>query len=327
MKVFPIALIILTAACALSAQTARERSVWENGVGKRWLIYHLEADDALLMQKKWNEIDRSLAAESNEFAGKYFQYGHMSGYFLIWSEKEGFVYVDYFDVEHPCYFSYGKVSVKDYELTFTTEYESVSSCGGEKSTTPIAWIPADGGKFLIPKTEAHRFGNFYGGFGEFNGFFRKWTTDFPFALKWKKDFKPERNFVLPENFEKDVKTPIDAEITSVGRSKIGKDEPFNVFYDKSSVTPVVIDAGKTRGVTKNLEFVLLDMNGEKAQTLKITSVGRKTSRAIVIRRIDDKGFEGYISFDELSKEFIGKPFPPIRAGQRISTSPFRALNF
>lgn len=328
MKLFCLILILLYSIVSVYAQADAQYALWENGVGKsRWLTYHLEKEDVLLMKAKWNKIEESLESTTNEFAGKYFQYGYMSGYFLNWSPEEGFIYVRYFDVEHPCYFSYGKVSVKDFEVNFITEYQTNESiCPGNISTPPV-WIPANGGKYLIPKNESKRFGDFYGGFGEFNGFFRKWTEDFPFALKWKKDYQSQQKFILPKSLEANLKKPINAKIIAVGKKKISKFEPhFGSFYEKSSLTPVTINAGSKNGVIKGLEFIILNSEGENSQTLKITSVGKNTSRGIIIRQIDEKGFEGYFKYDEKSKAMIDTAFLSIRVGQKVSTSPFQILD-
>ncbi|HXG83308.1 MAG TPA: hypothetical protein VNI84_04690 [Pyrinomonadaceae bacterium] len=329
MKLLCAVAVLFCSLFCVFAQTQADYELWENGVGKsRWFTYHLKKDDVLLMKTKWDKIEKSLESTTNSFAGKYFQYGFMSGYFLNWSPEAGFIYVQYFDVEHPCYFSYGKVAVKDFEINFITEYEtSEPFCPGSAST-PQIWIPANGGKYLIPKKESKRFGNFYGGFGEFNGFFRKWTEEFPFASKWKKDFQFKQNFILPKNFEADIKKPINAEVIAVGKKKVVKFEPhFSPFYENSSITPATINVGTKNGVTKGLEFILLNLEGEDSQTLKITKVGKNTSQGIVIRRIDDKGFEGYFKYDEKSKDMIDTPFPSIQVGQKVSTSPFHILDF
>jgi hypothetical protein len=329
MKFFCVIAFLFCSFSWVSAQAETEYALWENSVGKsRWLTYHLEKDDVLLMKNKWDKIEKSLESTANVYAGKYFQYGYMSGYFLTWSPEEGFIYVQYFDVEHPCYFSYGKVSVKDFEVNFIIENETRKSiCPGNPSTPPT-WIPAGGGKYFIPKNESKRFGDFYGGFGEFNGFFRKWTEDFPFAIRWKKDFKPNQNFILPKSFQADIKTPINAEIIAVGKRSIIKFEPhFSPFYKNSSITPVTINAGIKNGVIKGLEFILLNSEGEDSQTLKITNVGINTSKGIIIRRINDKGFEGYYKYDEKSKYMIDTPFSPIKVGLKVSTSPFQILDF
>jgi hypothetical protein len=328
MKILFAFIFLFIAPAFVFTQVEAEYAMWENGVGKRWLTYHLEKNDVLLMKDKWNKIEKSLESTSNEFAGKYFQYGYMSGYFLNWSPKEGFIYVRYFDVEHPCYFSYGKVSIKTFEVNFITEYETSESICPGKVPTPPVWIPANGGKYLIPKNESKRFGNFYGGFGEFNGFFRKWTEDFPFARKWKKDYQSQQKFILPKDLETDIKKPIIAEIIAVGKKRITKFEPhFDPFYEKSSITPVTINAGSKNGVVKGLEFIILNSEGENSQTLKITSVGKNTSRGIVIRQINEKDFEGYFKYDEKSKNMVDTPFSPIQIGQKISTSPLQILDY
>ena len=145
--------------------------MWENGVGKsRWFTYHLEREDISKMKEKWEEIGHSLQTTLNDFAGTYFQYGYMAGYFLRWSPDHGYIYIQYFDIEHPCYFSFGKAVVRGVEVDFITEFETKESRCPGKISTPKVWIPTQGGKYFIPKNEAKRFGSFYGGYGNFNQF-------------------------------------------------------------------------------------------------------------------------------------------------------------
>ncbi len=317
------------------AQADNSWMLWENKVGKpRWLNYHLQKEDALKMMSKWDEIGVGLDKSFNQFAGTYFQYGYMSGYFLRWSPEKGFIYIQYFDISHPCYFSYGKVSVKEFEITFISEYETASLCPPTlPESMPKIWIPAYGGKYFIPKDEAERFGNFYGGFGEFNGFYRNWMESEPFASKRLKNSKGKEDFVLPKDFEKFLKTPINAEIISVGKTEIKKYNnenhlfPFYGYSEFYSATPVKIDAGLKQNVKEDLEFIILDTGDADSQTLKITKVGGKTSEAIVIRNVDEEKNAVYWEWDEKKDEMIKKSFKPIKVGTKITTSPFVVEKF
>lgn len=299
--------------------------LWENGVGKRWLVYHLEKEDALKMKGKWEEIEDSSEKSSREYAGTYYKHGYMSGYFLRWSPDKGYIYIKYFDVEHPCYFSYGDVFLNGIEINFNPVYETKESICPGKPETPTTWIPANGGEYLIPKTEVRDFADFYGGFGEYNGFLRKVDGDYIFAAKWVKDFKPKQNFVLPKGFEKFVKAPINGEIISIGKSRKAKLENFFLFENYVTITPVQINAGKKHGVKKGFEFVLLNSDDDKYQTLIITNVSNIKSKGNVIRYIDKDGKEGFSDYDHNKNEFVLKPFTPLRIGLKVTTSPISKL--
>ena len=72
-------------------------------------------------------------------------------------------------------------------------------------------------------------------------------------------------------------------------------------------------------------FVLLDENDADSQTLKITAVNRGASKGIVVRRVDDRGVEGFFSYDDQSKDYITKPFTPLVVGLKVTTSPIPKL--
>ena len=69
----------------------------------------------------------------------------MSGYFFRWSKEAGYVFVRFFDVEHPCYFSFGDVELTGSVIRFIHKGESSSSaCPPSSSGRPAEeWIPAD----------------------------------------------------------------------------------------------------------------------------------------------------------------------------------------
>jgi hypothetical protein len=330
MKVLHLILLLLLLIAPVWPQAELEEkyAVWTMTTGRRWLTYHLEPTDVLRLKEEWRRIEESLAAKGDEFAGTYYQLGMMSGRFMIWSPTEGFVYVEYFDTEHPCYFSYGRTRAVGDEIHFEIDYESrVSICPPPKVTTPPKWIRAGDGEFFIPTTEAQRFGQFYSGLGEFNGFFSKWRGEtFPFPRRWRKD-PPTKTFVLPDGYRKYIRRPIDAKIIAVGKKRIVKSEPFLLpLGEKSSLTPVQINAGHLQGVHAGMQFVLLDDNDADSQTLKVTKVGRTTSHGIVLRQIADNGVEGSLGgYNDLKKDWEIVPFTPLTVGVKVTTSPIQKL--
>jgi hypothetical protein len=323
-------LLLFYSIITVLAQEVPKSTVWENGVGKsRWDTWHLEKEDVLKMKEQWDKIGDSLKLSSNEFAGTYFKYGYMSGYFLRWSPEAGFIYIQYFDVEHPCSFSYGKVSTNGLEVNFIPAYESTqSSC--VKHSTPKTWIPADSGRYLIPAREAKRFGNFYAGLGEFNGFPSRWSEEHPFAYRADKDFKYSPKFILPPKFEEFIERPIEAKIISVGNRRLSTPKGnlgFPHQPEKVSLTPVTINVGRKNGVKNGMEFLLTEAEDNYYQTLIITRVMEKTSQGVVIREIDDKGNDAYPDdFDENTDKFIYKPFSKLMVGMTITTSPIVYLH-
>ena len=256
----------------------------------------------------------------------------MSGSFLRWSPEKGYIYIQYFDNEHPCSFSYGKVSVKGFEVTFIPEYEKNEICPPPPylhKSAPLKWISALGGKYFIPADEAERFGNFYGGFGEFNKLYWDWYDSHPFARRWG-DKIEEENFILPKPYSKFIKKPINADITFVGQKIIRKNNEESetqfqtaLFNDYYSETPVKINAGKNLGIIKDLEFIIASGESD-SQTLKITKVGKTSSEGVVIRRINENMQESYLYYDKEKQDSFEKEFNPLKIGQKVTTSIFVA---
>ena len=66
----------------------------------------------------------------------------------------------------------------------------------------------------------------------------------------------------------------------------------------------------------------LDFPEDKfGQVLEIIRVNEKTSEGIVLRELDKNGKETYEDWDINLKENIIKPYPPLKAGIKITTSP------
>jgi hypothetical protein len=324
-------LLLLLEPARAQAEIEEKYAVWTIRGERRWLTYHLEPEDVLRVKQKWSQIDTSLGTEKKEFAGRYFQYGFMSGSFLIWSPSIGFVYVQYFDIEHPCYFSYGQARKIGEEVEFKVEYETKRSICPGGQATPLKWISAGDGEFFIPITQAKRFGEFYAGRGEFNGFFLKWREDEPFLFARPRQAAGQQQrltkFVLPPGYRKFIRRSIEGKIISIGRKRIEKYKPtiFSPSWDQSSLTPVKLNVGRLQGVTSGMYFVLLDENDADAQTLKITTVDRTSSKGLVVRQVDDKGVEGFFSYDEQARDYITKPFSPLVVGLSVTTSPIQKL--
>jgi hypothetical protein len=69
-------------------------------------------------------------------------------------------------------------------------------------------------------------------------------------------------------------------------------------------------------------FLLIDSGDNYYQVVKISRVDRNTSEGVVVRRIDKNGKEMYPGvYDKALGDYIDKPFPPLKKGIRVTTSP------
>jgi hypothetical protein len=305
-----------------NAQEIEEFRYWSNGVEgipKTWVFASFSQNEITKIKRRWDEIGESLKTTSNPFAGTYFQSGNR-GYYLRWSPEKGFVYVRYYE-----YFvrgvSYGKVSVTNSEVTFIPEHESQNEDTERKLITPTIWIPAYNEKqFLVQKESIQSFGDFYGGFGVFNGFPSKWVCECsPYAKKIDKkiDYTKIKSFIVPEKYLKFIKQPITAKIISVGASRISNHKlKYPDSDSRASITPVTINIGRRSGIKKGLLFNVI----EEDEFLEITKVGKKTSKAIIVRQIDENGKESFRNgWDNTTDKPIYKPYPPLPIGTDITT--------
>ena len=320
-RLFFAFLLLLAAFQFCFSQERKQSEIWDNGVfHSHWVFENIPENEIDEIKKRWEEIGDSLKTTSNPFAGTYYQSGNR-GYYLRWSPEKGFVYVYYYE-----YFardvSYGKVLVTDSEVKFIVEREMQNKDVDRKLITPTVWIPAYNEKqFLVQKESIQSFGDFYGGFGVFNGFPSKWECECsPYAKKVDEsiDYTKIKSFIVPKKYLKFIKQPINAKVISVGKSRIST---HSLVFDinqsnKASITPVTINIGRKSGIKRGLLFV----TNEENSFLEVTKVSEKVSQAILVREIDEKGKEAYSDgWDKTTDKPIYKPYPPIRIGTKITT--------
>ncbi|MGI8639439.1 MAG: hypothetical protein ACR2MG_05735 [Pyrinomonadaceae bacterium] len=318
-QLFLTFLFLLAAFQVCFSQENKLPEIWNNGVfHSHWEFGNIPDNEIAEIKKRWEEIGDSLKTTSNHFAGTYYQFGNR-GYFLRWSPEKGFVYA-YFYETFVLAASYGKVSVTDSEVKFTPEREMTYKGVSGELKTPTVWIPAYKGKYLIRKKSIQNFGDFYGGFGDYNGFPNKWFCDCaPFAERVEKDANDLKtnSFLLPKKYLSFLKQPITAKIIFVGKNRIST-HPLSLELDnKASITPVTINVGRKSGISRGLLFLLKNEDS----FIEVTKVGEKSSQAIVVRELDENGKEAYSDgWDNALNKTIYKTYSPIRAGIKISTS-------
>lgn len=321
MKIFFSILIIALNVHLLFGQNTSEQinwKLWNNGVyHSSWEFSGPSDLEIQEIEKRWDEIGASLKTTTNPFAGTYYKSGNR-GYFLHWSPEKGFVYVYYYE-NKVIDASWGTVTVTDSDVVFKVEKEMQD----KDRKTPTEWIPAFNKQpYLIKKKDIKFFGDFYGGFGDFNGYPLKWNCDCDaFAEKVDKniDASKLKEFIVPNKYLKFIKYPLNGKIILVGKSYISTHPLiFTTETDnKASITPVTINLGKKSRIKRGLLFITQN------SYLEVRKVGNKTSQAIIFRNIDDKGKEGhYDSWNEVTDKPTYKAYPPIRVGEKISTISF-----
>lgn len=320
-----LAVKVLTALLLLPPQTIRPQGIehkrWDNGIGHSSWDLALDQGEAEKLIRLWDAIGEDLKTELNELAGTYVKDGYDAGYFFRWSVGGGYLLVPYFDQNLITDFSYGKVTFVDHsEVVFTPERE----LSGDRSITkmPRKWT-AIGGHF-VPVEMLEDYGDYMAGFGEYNEFNGQCCEFVPNFLARRID-RPDKKlfYPVPPKYARFIKQPIKAEITFVGRKKTVKDwgyegQLYSQWMERAVLIPVRIDAGEARGVKRNMLFRLV---GEPrfVQYLQITRVHPRAASGYVVRDISGGGGETYTDVETGRK----RPFPPIKVGARVTTSPVR----
>ena len=279
--------------------------------------------------ERWERIGNEAQSISNGFAGMYVKSGYR-GWLLRWAPGAGFVYVFHYEGLSIIDFSYGKVEVTSGEIRFIPERDMRETYRGQKLQTPLSWIAIQAPqlRFMIPADEIADFGQYVAGLSNYNDFNGPCCEFDPFfvAPRAMGEVADVAAITVPDKYQRFMRPPITGRIVSVGRRRVVKDYGLEgkffsqSFLDKSSLTPIKINAGRIHGLKKNM---LLRFAGDQSdvpdQFIQVTSVGRQTATAVVIRGVDDGNQESYIVNPHESDKRIS--FPPIRPGLRVTTSP------
>ena len=262
-----------------------------------------------------------------EAEGLIYQKSGYRGWLLRWAPQAGFVYVFHSEGLSIIDFSYGKVEVTSSEIRFIPERDMRESYRGNKLNTPLTWVAAQSPrlKFMIPKDEIQNFGQYVAGLRDYNDFNGPCCEFDPFFVSTREVTSGVAAIVVPDEYQRFISRPITGRIVSVGKRRIVKSyglegKLYSQSFEKSSLTPITIDVGRMHGLRKNM---LLRFTGDQFnlpdQLIRVTSVGRQTASAVVIRSVDDGKNESYLV--NLSGPNQRINFPPVRPGMRVTSSP------
>jgi hypothetical protein len=304
-------------------QTIKSQEVeykkWDNGIGHSSLDVALEKVEREKLLQLWDSIGEDLKTEQNELAGTYVKGGYSAGYFFRWSINKGYVLVPYFDQNLITDFSYGKVAfVDNSEVVFTPERDLKG--GRSIGKMPRKWTAI--GKYFVPIELLKDFGDYMAGFGEYNEFNGRCCEFAPNFLAAKIDSQEKKvDYPVPPKYARFIRNAIKAEITFVERKKTVKNwgyqgKLYGEWMERAVLIPVKINAGRTRGVKRNMLFRLIG-EPDFYQYLQIMRVQQRTAWGYIVRDISSGGKETYKDV-ETDRE---KPLPPIRVGTKVTTSP------
>ena len=264
--------------------------------------------------ERWDQIGNEARSIPKGPAGTYLKSAYR-GWFLRWAPHAGFVYVFHSEGLSIIDFSYGKVEVTSSEVRFIPERDMRESYRGNKLKTPLTWVVAQSPqrKFMIPRDEIKSFGQYVAGLRDYNDFNGPCCEFDPFFISESTEARAPvvSTIVVPDEYQRFIPRPITGRIVSIGKRRIVKSyrlggKLYSHWLAESSLTSFTINVGRIHGLRKNM---LLRFAGEQfnlpGQFIHVSSVGRQTAAAVLIRGIDERNSEG----------------PPIRPGMGVTSSP------
>jgi hypothetical protein len=301
-----------------------EPRIEELGNFKSSFVLGLDDKDIRLLKENWRIL--GVAGQGDQpNVGTFAITGYEWGYFLRISSDNRYELIPYYDQNMVTDYSYGPITESaDGEVVLHPQ-RSLMGTGRGLRTTPLVWIPVMNGRLIVPKEKIKSFGDYYGGFGIFNGLPRKMPCDGcgAFAHRLDRHVNNEADqAIAPAKYLKYIKRPVEGNIISVGRKYRATRNDSAGMPEISSVTKVKINVGIRDGARAGLMFFLIGNGDDYFQILRVTRTYQTTSDGEIIRHIDESGKEVYIGdFNKKANDYEKIAYPPIKPGIRITTSP------
>jgi hypothetical protein len=312
---------------------------WVNGVTESWWVEDgLTEADARGAAARWKSIGDEVAGAAGTagWVGDYFRGGETHGTYMRWSPGAGFVIADVDKCRAAVVgLVYGRVEASPGLVQFFPEFDRKSSHthgGGHQqaeASAPLAarrFVPVRwrGERLLVAEEEMADFGDYVAGLGRYNrwiSFILLEHVSF-FSRMGASDDGEGGAPVVPPGYERFLKSPVEAAVTSVGRRDLRRDyhiedENTSMTFERASLTYVTISAGAEHGVKPGMIFRVARGGDEEADSLLVVRAGRRASTAVVVREVDERGAETYYSHAESREKRRSK----VAAGWKVTTSP------
>lgn len=313
---------------------------WQNGVSEAWWFSPAQfttqqADEAIA---RWKSIeDENHSAPSNEWMGTYFSGSEVHGTYLRMSPRSGFVmaHVDKCQAK-VVGLTYGSVEFSPSVVKLFPQFHSTTTNHGAshshtKTPAEMRFVPVkfNDAQLLIEEKVMTGFGNYIAGLGNYNfsNFHYSFYTEFLTRLRREdadqtddaKDRPPV--VVVPDEYAKYLKQPIEATIIRVGRVQVRKSYSYQnsdgtgaTHTAPVNLTTVVVSAGTAQGLKRGMFLNVIDPRQD--ERVRILRVGRTSSTGVIVRDLDENRRE--VPFDHET----GERYLKIVAGRKLTTSPF-----
>lgn len=306
---------------------------WVNGVTESWWMDEgITSADAGVAAARWKEIGDD-GARAAGWAGDYFRGGETHGTYMRWSPRGGFVIarVDKCRAAVMGLVS-GRVEATPTLVQFFPELDKQSAGGhGHHGATQHAAKPRDvlrfvpvewrGRRLLIAEEEMEDFGDYVAGLGRHNEYSGLFFLEYDIFFRRSGEGAGDGGAppVVPPDYRRFIKKPIEARVTSVGRRVLKRDYTIegkhtSQAFARASVTPVTINAGTEHGVKEGMVFRVA--RPAEGDTVIVLRAGRRTSTAAVVRDAGERGAETFYD-NEQSRE---RRHSRVARGWRLTTS-------
>jgi hypothetical protein len=327
----PLMILLCVSACAVvSAAQSDPYGRWENGISEAWWFDPADfpAESISEVQARWQSIGvENDGAKDGAWQGDYSSGGDTHGTYLRWSPQGGYVLMHVNKCEARVMgFSYGKTFASDALVELHTEFRKSSSHshghGTAAAPVKIRFLPVTwrGARYLVSENEIADFGDYAAGLGKYNrglsAFMIIDATDFFYKIKTQANVEDRGLPVVPPGYERFVKKPIEAKLTSVGNGYRRIDRE-NEWWD-NFVIPVTISAGRANGVKRKMSLRLVGLEGFGGmdEIVEIKQVGLRSSSGVIVRHIRKNPCVEFKKTDDCG-EFV---YRPLKVGLRLTTA-------
>jgi len=325
-------ILICISACAVVSEAQTDpHGRWENGIGEAWWFDPADfpVESVSEVQSRWQSIGaENDGAKDSGWQGDYSSGGDTHGTYMRWSLQGGYVSMNVDKcAARVMGFSYGKAATSGALVEFKTEraLSSAQSHGHGHGHVPtpvvIRFLPVTwrGVRYFVGEDEIADFCDYAAGLGNFNrglgGFTIIDAIDFFYKIKDQANEEDKGLPVVPPGYERFVKKPIEAKLTSVGTGYRRIDRE-NEWWD-NFVIPVTISVGQANGVKRKMSLRVIDHQGfgGMGEIVEIKQVGLRSSRGVIVRTIRKNPCVKFSGTDDCEEP----EYQPLKVGLRLTT--------
>lgn len=313
-----------------------ENKRWFNEFTEHWFqFYDIPEEEIRNSIIQFEKISKDLKTTQSEWEGTYGNGGDTHGNYLHWSEKNGFILL----VVNKCNGGPTKIArgrviktdtsiqlIPEKVITSTFEHGSHSSRANDYKEREFLLVKWQAKNYVIESDSITNFADYTAGLNpETSGIYDE-------GWYYSKVFQESKGTanelpIFPAGYEKYVKKPFKATITSIGKSfrrnkKPVSDESDEYLKDdvknyEDSVTEVKLDLGKSSNISPNifLRFISENENDYSMRGITITKVFDKYAIGEYVTDVPKKTCQKS-DFETCEAE----ERRPLKIGSKVSTT-------